>query len=151
MLNKGWFTSLWSRIATVGSCATDAADSVSLANAVEHAIPGLGDGAGKVLTDAALGNSYTGVADAVFSPSLYNSAQLASSRLGVSDALQNGVARGLHAAISVGGSLTDLAGTVSTVALTGAEYASGFGELKATYDGATLGLAALGCLSGLIH
>lgn len=53
---------------------------------------------------------------------------------GITGVFQDSIASGVHSVISAGGEITTLSGTASTVGLTGAEYASGVGELKFGYD-----------------
>jgi hypothetical protein len=55
------------------------------------------------------------------------------------------IAQGVSAGINAGGELTTLAGTVSTAGLTGAEYASGVGEIKLAYDAITYAGSLIGC------
>lgn len=52
---------------------------------------------------------------------------------------------GCIAAISAGGELTTLTGTVSIVGLTAGEYATEVGELKFGYDALTHSGATAGC------
>ena len=62
-----------------------------------------------------------------------------------SNALESAVGNGLES----GGAITTLFGEASTAGLTGAEYASGVGELKFGYDALTYGGAFAGCAFGL--
>jgi len=64
---------------------------------------------------------------------------------------QDATAAGVHSVISAGGELTTLAGESSTVGLTGAEYATGVGEIKFGYDAIIYAGGLVGCKLGVIH
>jgi hypothetical protein len=55
----------------------------------------------------------------------------------------------MNGLINNGATLTDLAGEASTAGLTGAEYASGVGEIKLGYDAVTYFGALIGCKVGV--
>ena len=58
------------------------------------------------------------------------------------------IAAGVHSVISAGGELTTLTGTVSTVGLTGAEYATGVGDIKFGVDAGIYALGLAKCAAG---
>jgi YD repeat-containing protein len=153
------------------NCASEAASKVSIAGGLQAL--GIGtSGVGGFITNALGGNTFSGITDLASSIGsgsagghsvFYNMGQsvVAGPLQGLpggsgawgssaSGLATNAIAQGVHAAISTGGELTTLAGTASTVGLTGAEYATGVGELKLAYDALTYVGAGVGCGLGLI-
>jgi hypothetical protein len=155
------------------TCASEAANSVSIAGGLHALGIGKSGGFGGFLTSALGGNTLSGITDTVkdigqnISVGGNGNQVVADIAVGgVSQGLPigqgsifkgagglaaDGIAAGIHAGISAGGELTTLAGTVSTVGLTGAEYAAGVGELKLAYDAITYAGSLLGCAAGVIH
>ena len=155
----------------VFNCASEAASKVSIAGGLQAL--GIGtSGVGGFITNALGGNTFSGITDLVSSIGsgsagghsvFYNMGQsvVAGPMQGLpggsgawgssaSGLATNAIAQGVHTAISTGGELTTLAGTASTVGLTGAEYATGVGEIKLAYDALTYVGAGVGCGLGLI-
>lgn len=165
------------KAANVFVCASNFGTKLSIANGLSKL--GIGTSAvGGFISSALGGNTFSSITDLVtsFGPSktgggqnmLYNMGQSvvsgplqglpvpkriqgtpwASSATGLAS---DAIATGIHAGISAGGELTTLAGTVSTVGLTGAEFASGVGQFKLIYDGVTYAAGLAGCAAGVIR
>lgn len=154
------------------SCASNFASKYSIAGGLQSL--GIGtSGAGGFVTNALGGNSVAGVVDLLRSfgsgvagghSVFYNMGQglMAGPRQGIpggsgpwsqspSGLATTAIAAGVHSVISAGGELTTLAGTASTVGLTGAEYATGVGWIKLGVDAATYTGGVLGCAAGVVH
>jgi hypothetical protein len=155
------------------TCASEAANSVSIAGGL-HAL-GIGNsgGFGGFLTNALGGSTFSGITDtanhirqniSIGGNGNQVMADLAVGGIGqglpiaqgaifkgVGGLATDGIAATVHAGISAGGELTTLAGTTSTVGLTGAEYATGVGWFKLGYDAVTYAGSLAGCAAGIIH
>jgi hypothetical protein len=160
----------------VFSCASEAANKVSLAGALHRF--GIGNsGVGKFVTDALGGNAFSGATDLVQS---FSSGEDLAYNMG--QGLAAGPTQGFGAAFgrSIEGTpwasgpvdvatgaivtkfmsvatgsrtLQTLNGAVKlgSVRGEGAEYATGFGEFKLAYDFATYAGSLAGCAAGIIH
>ena len=160
----------------VFTCASEAANSVSLAGAL-HGF-GIGNsGVGKFITDALGGNAFSGATDLVQS---FSSGEDIAYNIG--QGLAAGPTQGFGAALgtriegtpwasgpvdvatsaivtkfmAVATGTTTLQTLNDTVEIgsvlgEGAEYATGFGEVKLAYDFATYAASLAGCATGIIH
>jgi len=156
-------------------CASDTASKVSLAS-----LTGLGDAGGVTgfAANALGGNAFSGLTDlgtslvtgsggghSVFynmgqgvaaGPTQGFGAAFGSSiegtpwASGPADVATNAILKAVNSGLNSGSELTTLFGEASSAGLTGAEYATGVGELKLGYDAATYGLALAGCGLGLL-
>lgn len=155
----------------VFKCASEAAGKVSIAGGLQAL--GIGtSGVGGFITNALGGNVFSGATDLIQSLGsgeggghsvFYNMGQsvVAGPRQGIpggsgpsgasaAGLASDAIAGAIHGGISTGGELTTLTGTASTVGLTGAEYASGVGEIKFAYDAITFAGSLIGCKLGVI-
>ena len=154
---------------SVLSCASDFASKYSIAGGLQSL--GIGtSGVGGFITNALGGNSVSGFIDLARSfgsgsagghDVLYEMGQglMAGPRQGIpggsgpwgqspSGLATGAIAAGVHSVISAGGELTTLEGTFSTVALTGADYAIGVGEIKFAADAGIYALGLAKCAAG---
>jgi len=144
------------------TCGAAAAQKASIAGGLNTLGIGGHGGVGGFLINALGGNVFSGATGLFTGGGSMADVAFGGTRLGVpggttnlengiSGVVQNGVARGAFAAISAGGEITTLTGTVSTVGLTAGEYASGVGEVKFAYDFLTYAGSVAGCAAGIIH
>jgi|GEM_PF-5910594 len=153
------------------ACAADGADKVSLAGAA-HALGVPDHGAAGFVTDALGGNAFSGavhlvqsfgssgmggghtvysnMAQGVLAGPTLGLAPPGAGPVGITDLASQAIERGIGAA-APGGEITTLTGTVSTSALTAAEWATGLAWLKFGWDALSFAGAAALCATQVIQ
>ena len=159
----------------VFTCASEFASKYSIAGGLQAL--GIGtSGVGGFITNALGGNVFSGATDLVssfatgsggghgiaynmgqglvagptqgFGAPFSNSTEGTPFAAGPADLATGAILSGVNSAINAGGSLTTLAGEVSTAGLTGAEYATGVGEIKLGVDAGIYALGLAKCAAG---